>query len=295
MGNSDKEKDIAALVSLIDDPDQSIFQQVSEKLMLFGPDAIPFLENAWDSYFEPGIQTRIENLIHDIQFENICFELNNWYLFNSNNLLKGALIINRYQYPDLDEQLINQQIDKIRKEIWLELNERLTALEQIKVFNYIFYDLNGFSGNVKNYHSPSNSYLNQVFESKKGNPLSLGILYSLIAQNLGLPVYGVNLPEHFVLAYTQTSKTLIQGNETNNDVLFYINVFNKGAIFSGKEIQQFITDLKLSPDPAFYMPCSNITIIRRMLNNLINAYQKAKLPAKAQEIKKLADIIREKN
>lgn len=291
MGAVNKENDIRALISLIDEPDKNIFGHISDKLMLFGTDAVPFLEKAWESTFDTELQSRIENLIHSIQFENTSMELNNWQLFNSHNLLQGALIVNRYQYPDLRDEDIQFQLDKIKKDVWLELNERLTALELIKVFNYIFYDLHGFTGNVSKYHSPSNSYLNQVLESKKGNPLTLGIIFMLVAQNLGIPVYGINLPEHFVLAYTQKARSIPTGKDSKDEVLFYINVFNRGTVFSGREIQQFIKDLKLEPDPAFYMPCSNVTIIRRMLNNLIFAYKKANLPHKVEEVKKLAAIL----
>jgi regulator of sirC expression with transglutaminase-like and TPR domain len=131
--------------------------------------------------------------------------------------------------------------------------------------------VHNFSGNTANYHAPQNSFVNIVIESKKGNPLALSIVYMSIAQSLGLPIYGVNLPEHFVLAYL--------GNDDNDmvdmsRVLFYINAFSKGSVFGKSDIDQFIKRLNLDPQSSYYLPCSNRDMILRMIRNLSFSYQK---------------------
>jgi hypothetical protein len=83
------------------------------------------------------------------------------------------------------------------------MNFDLNPTEKVKILNYILYQVHGFKGNVDSYHDPSNSFLNQVLETKKGNPILLAVLYILIAQRLNIPIYGVNLPQHFVLAYLE--------------------------------------------------------------------------------------------
>ena len=132
-------KSIEALVRLIDDPDDQIFEHVRDQLMSHGSEAIPFLESSWE-HEDYGLifQSRIEDLIHDIQFEIIKDSLKSWINSSDKRLIDGAIIISQYQYPNLDEQVIHSKIQEIRKDIWLEINPAQTAFEKVKIFNKIF-------------------------------------------------------------------------------------------------------------------------------------------------------------
>ncbi|MEW6470151.1 MAG: transglutaminase-like domain-containing protein [Bacteroidota bacterium] len=280
-------KEISALISLLDDPDERVFEQIKDKLLSIGQEVIPVLETAWENSFDSLIQQRIENIIHKIQFGKILDELKLWANPLNQKLIDGAILIARYQYPDLDDKKILKQIEQIKQDVWLELNNNLTALEKVRVINHIIFDIHGFSGNTMNYHAPQNSYINTVLETKKGNPLSLSILYAIIAQDLGIPIYGVNLPEHFVLAYVDAGLSEDQGDK----VLFYINPFSRGSVFSKKEVDSFLRQLRLPQQPAYYEPCSNTDIIKRMLRNLINSYEKLGYTDKVAELEKLSSAI----
>lgn len=280
--------EIDALLKLLDDPDEEIYQHVQQRLLEYGNEAISYLENAWEQSLDTLLQERIENIVHTIQFNNVKEDLNLWYQSGAFDLLQGALVINRYQYPDLDEQAIINQIEDIKREIWLGLQLEMSSIEKIKLINHIFYNQYGFSGNTKNHHDPQNSYLNQVLESKKGNQISLAIIYATLAQKLDIPVYGVNLPQHFILGYIDENN-----EEKEYGVLFYINAFNKGAIFGKHDVDQFLRQLNLDPQPGFYSPCSNTEIIRRVIRNLISAYENLGATDKVEELKELQDILTE--
>ena len=285
---------IKALVKLIDDPDEDIYLHVKDELIRCGSKAIPILEKSWeDDYYGLVFQNRIENIIHDIQFKEINDALIKWNNCSEKDLLEGALIIARYQYPGLIESDVRDYIQTLRRDIWLELKDHLTSYEQVKVFNRIFFKEHKFYGDSKNYHSPVNSYINTVVESKKGNPLSICLIYSIIAQSLDLPIYGVNLPNHFVLAYIDEKGSGAMINQQNEfGVLFYINAFSNGVIFNTNEIKQFLNELKLEQRREFFEPCSNSAIIKRMLTNLISSFQKVGNEEKVRELKTLRDIIK---
>ena len=278
--------EIDALVKLLDDPDEEVYQHVQNRLLTYGTEVISYLESAWEQSLNTVLQERIENLVHTIQFTTVKEDLNLWYQSGAFDLLQGALIINRYQFPDLNEQLIINQIEEIKREIWFNLQYEMSSIEKIKLINHVFYHQYGFSGNTKNHHDPQNSYLNQVLESKKGNQISLAILYATLAQKLDIPVYGVNLPQHFILGYIDESNA-----EKEYGVLFYINAFNKGAIFGKHDVDQFLRQLNLEPQPGFYSPCSNAEIIRRVIRNLISAYENLGSPEKVNELKELQEIL----
>lgn len=284
---------INALIRLVDDPDEQIFEHVRDQLLTFGTYAIPFLENSYDILESDLIfQSRIEQIIHEIQFDALKNRLDQWVNSEEKDLIECAIIIAKYQYPNFDETVIYKEIDKIINDCWLELNNRQTAFEKIKILNTVFFDFHGFHGDQKNYNSPLNSYINAVIESRSGNPLSLSLLYSVVAQALNIPVFGVNLPNHFILAYMDeygSSFSLEKKNEYG--VLFYINAFSKGTLIDENSIQKFLKDIQQKHHRSYFEPCSNSTIILRMLTNLIAGYEELGNSEKVKELKELRSIL----
>lgn len=290
MENSIKNKELEALVNLIDEPDFKIFERIRDKLFDYGIEAIPALEDARVAYVDDSIQQRIESIIQHIQLDHSFAELKNWKQNSANDLLKGFTIVARHRYPHLDEKEIIKQIGVLIQDVWLEINNNLTPLEKIKVINHIFFDVHGFKGNKSDIHAPENSFINNIFETKKGNPISLSIIYMIVAQSLKIPVYGINLPQNFILAYT-TGMIEDYKMVTTDDIRFYLNVFNSGAVFTRREIELFLRQINLEQDPKYFLPCNNLTIIKRVLNNLIFSYENAADTERAAEIKKLQQAL----
>jgi regulator of sirC expression with transglutaminase-like and TPR domain len=287
--------EIAALISLIEDPDESIFHQVRSVIVSKGADIIPQLEHCWEqNHYGLLFQERVEQLIHSIHFNNISVQLKAWSSDENAELIEGALLINRYQYPSFDDSEVRRSISALRQDVWLELNDNLTAIEQVNVINHILYTVHGFQGNKANYIAPQNSYLADVLTAKKGNPLSLAVIYQVIANSLDIPIYGVNLPNHFILAYLDENKLGMSPEQCPDDgILFYINPFSNGTIIHKSEIDAFLMHLELPQSVRYYQPCQPADIIKRMLNNLVFAYQQQGKTEKAEELKKLIEVLSE--
>ena len=143
--------EINSLIKLLDDPDKEIFEHIHEKLLSYGSEAVDYLESAWEQAFDPILQERIANLVHEIQFRNIKEGLKLWYQSGSFDLLQGVLTINKYQYPDLDEQKVINQIEAIKRDVWLQMIYEASPAEQVKLINHVFYNIYGFSGNTSNH------------------------------------------------------------------------------------------------------------------------------------------------
>jgi regulator of sirC expression with transglutaminase-like and TPR domain len=286
-------KEFAALVALLEDPDNEIFQVISEKLINEGSTLIPLLEKAWESSTNELLQLRVEDIIHQIQFQKTKIGLASWVESGSVDLLEGAVCVAKYQYPDIEYDIIDNQINKIKKKVWLELNESLTALEKVKVLNHILFSVYGFSGNTTNFFAPQNHYINQLIENKKGGPVTLSIFYSLIAQKLGLPIYGVSLPRNFLLAYKDRYQSSSISELQNQSVLFYINPFNQGSVLGHKEIDQFLTQNNITPKDDYFLPCSNRTTISQLIGSLMISYQKLGNTDKIDDLKAFLDILAE--
>ncbi len=279
-GEPMNEKEMKALISLLDEEDTSILNHVEEKIMSIGGSIIPLLEQEWESNFNPVVQKRLEELIHTLQFDTLRERLGNWK--NSEmDLLEGMWLIATYQYPDLELQKLKSDLEQVYYEAWLDFKPEVHPFDKIKLLNSVFFSKLKFGANTKNFHSPSNSMINIVLETRKGNPTSLCIIYMLVAQKLKLPVYGVNLPNLFILVY--------RSSETE----FYINVFNRGLIFSKSDIDNYLGHLNLSPRTEYYEPCTNLETIKRVLRSLIVSFEKVGDPQKVEEVKILLNAISE--
>jgi len=275
-----KETELKALVSLLDDEDTQIVSHVEDKIRSLGTSIIPFLEQEWESNFSPQVQRRIEELIHTLQYELLKERIKDWYISPEQDLLTGMWLVATYQYPDLELIKLKQELEQLYYETWLEFKPDLYPFDQVKVVNSVLFNKIKFGANTKNFHSPGNSLINVVLESRKGNPITLCVIYLLVAQKLKLPVYGVNLPNLFVLTYKDERHTQ-----------FYINAFNKGLIFSRQDIENYISELHLTPQTSFFEPCPNLEIVRRVFRNLIMSFDKMGEHAKAEEVKELLLLI----
>jgi|FLOH01.1.fsa_nt_gi hypothetical protein len=286
-------KELNALVSLMDEPNESMFSEIRNKVMSFGKLAIPVLEEAWVNTFTDHDSERIEKLIDEIRRQEFVSDFSAWTQESNNDIIPGFIILARYLITDFDEDLYKTQIDKLIRETWLEINDSLTALEKIKVINHIFYSVYKFSSYLGPDVKTDTYLLNKVFDYKKGNSLSMGILYIAIAQSLKIPVFGVNLPGHFVLAYMDDLDDIRIPNEYNEaDVLFYLNPANNGAIFTRNEIVHFANQMKITPKPDFFLPCSNQVVITRVINELIILFAKESNPIKSVALETLLQSLK---
>lgn len=285
------DSEINALIQLLDDGDQEVFRHVHDRLVSFGLDVIPKLEEAWTADLNPVTHERIEELIHKIQFDSLVKEWKIWLTSNPSDLLQGAFLISQYYYPDADLDDVRKRMQKIKQSIWLELNYNQTPLEQIQIFNQVFYNHYAFKGS-----QASTDYqdycINNVLENRKGNSISIGIIYQVLANELNLPVYGVNLIRHYILSFCK--KMIFDFNSESNlerEIMFYINPINRGSIFSRNEIKDYLDKMKEEQLEEYFIPSNTQSIIREMLKYLIEISDQTNEPQAVEELRYLLSLV----
>jgi regulator of sirC expression with transglutaminase-like and TPR domain len=287
MNQIGEKTELLALLKLLDDPDPEIFSQVEGKVLEIGSTALPYLETAFRRSKDQLSNNRIKTILDKIQFNKTSAALYNWKTKTDQNLIEGSLILASFHYPELSIAEVQQKISKLKQDVWLELNEEFTALEKIHILNHVFFKIYNFRGNKTNLSQPQNSLINDLLDKRQGNSVILSILYLEIAQSLKLPVYGVNLPENFILAYLNSGQL-----SSDSNALFYINPFNDGVVFTKDDIDVFVKQLELEPDKKYFQPCHNEAALKRLMNELLNAYELAGDYDKGDDMKNLLKVLK---
>ncbi len=284
-------KEITALLHLIDDPDDEVYSQVSEKIISFGKEIIPNLEHLWETTADEYTQERIEMLIHSLHFRDLQMDLKAWANDKEHDLFTGALLVSRYQYPDLNLLTYYQELEKMRRNVWLELNSFLTSLEKVNVLNNILFNYYKIKGTEINYSHPDDFLVHKLVESKKGNAIPIGILLLSMASLLDINLYMINIPRQFILAYFDDDPENNTGVEFPPEhIQFYMDGAS-GQIFSHKDVETYFKRISVPPTASYFKPLNNKRIIQRMLEEYArcfdtekNAYKKNDLLALAAQL-----------
>ncbi len=283
-------KEITALFTLIDDPDEEVFGAVSEKIIDYGKNIIPSLEHLWETIPDESIQQRIELLIHRLHYRDLCEDVRQWNISGHHDLMLGALLASKFHYPDLTTTPILQEIEKIRRNIWLELNNYLTPLEQINIMTSILYSYYGLKGGEINYLETNEFHLNKILESKRGNQLSNGILYLILAELLDIPVRAINIPKQFVLAYFKPGYSEENLENPEEKIEFYLDPIS-GQVFTKKDVQSYFKRISTEPEPSCFKPLSNKEVIRHLLKEMSKCFDDEKNSYKQKELLDLANLL----
>jgi regulator of sirC expression with transglutaminase-like and TPR domain len=282
--------EISALLNLIDDPDDEVFVAVSEKIVEYGKSIIPNLENLWEQTIDEEIQERIELLIHRLHFTDLLEDFRQWNVAGHHELLLGALLAAKFQYPDLATAPVLLEVEKLRRNIWLELNNYLTPLEQARIVTGILYGYFGLKGHEINYSSINDFLLPQVIETKKGNQVGNAILYLILCEMLDLPIKAIGIPKQFVLAYFKPGYSSETTEQPITKIEFFIDP-TTGQIFSHKDMEAYFKRIAVPPVHSYFKPLNNKKVILNLLEEFVLCFDKENTAYKREEILQLIALL----
>ncbi|HVN28464.1 MAG TPA: transglutaminase-like domain-containing protein, partial [Candidatus Binataceae bacterium] len=180
-------------------------------------------------------------------------------------LARGALLIAQEEYPGLDIDAYLDKLATLAREAEMVVKMGNDTIEKIQLLSHFLFEQKGFEGNREEYADPRNSFLNEVIDRRRGIPITLSILYIEIGRRLGLSLYGVGFPTHFLVKAVDERGELI------------IDPFYDGSILTLEEIRARLTQIYGQPvevSPAHLKPIGTRHILVRMLRNLKAIYLK---------------------
>lgn len=283
-------KEISALLHLIDDPDEEVFDEVSKKIVGYGKPIIPNLEHLWETTPDEPVQERIELLIHRLHYRDLTEDFRQWNVSGHHDLILGALLVCKFQYPDLSTTPVLQEIEKVRRNIWLELNNYLTPLEQINIVTSILYSYYGLKGGETNYKEPGEFLLHKTLEAKRGNQISNGILYLLLCELLDIPVRAIQIPKQFIIAYFKPGYSDENIPNPLHKIEFFIDP-TSGQVFTHHDVDNYFRKISVPPVAHYFKPQKNKQVIRQLLEEFSKCFDGEKDSYKQKELIELAQLL----
>lgn len=282
------ETELEHMSKLLDDS-EDIYSNIKDRFISYGGKTSKYLKKFTDDENQL-VRIRANEIISIIKFEETLKKFKRLSEQEDTEILEDAsLLIASVAYPAVDMSIYRSKLDQMASDIEMQLlkkSNNIDSLEPVEVLNtmnnYLFYD-RGFKGNEESYYEPDNSFLNKVIDNGVGIPVSLSILYILIARRLNIPVFGISLPGHFILKYSDSRAE------------FFIDPYNKGVMISVNEAKAFVKNIGMSKIDFKSIPyLKNTTdkeIVLRVLRNLSEIYKEKNEKLKKEQVEKLMETM----
>jgi regulator of sirC expression with transglutaminase-like and TPR domain len=270
-----EEKNRKALVSLLSDEDPTVYWTVRQKIISYGPSSALWMrEHALSS--DPILRRRAHEIMNhfgsqDADTHLLAFCLNQGEDFD---LEQSVLLLARTQYPHINTEAYSALLDSFAGELRERLDLSAGPEQILRITNeYLFRELK-FTGDEQNFYDPENSYINRVLDRKMGNPISLSLVYLLIARRLHLPMVGIGLPGHFLVRF-QTSRAEV-----------YVDAFRGGRLLSKVDCIKNVVQMRQRFDESCLVPVSARRILLRICANLHQIYTQRKSPGQIERLQR---------
>ena len=270
---------IDALISLLDDQDELVFNSVKEKLLSLGSAVLPKLEDSLSTVESIEHAMKLEEIIAHLKREMLIDRLKQWISNENRTLIDGWLIVSSLHHPNISKEKIENSIQKIYREAWLEITESMTSLEKVAVINHILFKINHFDISDSEVPNVENIVLDKLLFSKTGDVYSLTILYLILARHLHLDLLPIMLANKLLLVYEDSLAASLAFGAASDKYLYYINVAHQGSVISPKEVQ-FLYDKSLKYGKVVTRIETDISLIKKLLNLMYLIYSREGDPDK---------------
>lgn len=272
-----EKQEVRALIRLLDDPDPFIKKTVTARLSVLKECHVPILDEIRVEIRDESHRAYVTELIHDLTIDTLEQSFLDYLdlgLSGIEQLEKGQLLLCLIDNPTLRMDLYRRQLDKMASRLEKRIHPDDTDLEKISVLASFFFREELFKGADDDYMNPDNFFIHKVLQRRKGIPITLSMIMLFVANRLDLPLYGVNMPMHFLIKWEADGNT------------HYMDPFNQGRIVSLDQCSFFLRSHGVEPLPRFFKKATAADMMGRSLRNLIYSFDQAGRAKRVAELKR---------
>ena len=265
----------AALISLLADDDQNVYHTIRSKIISYGPVATEWLQ-PYTLSSDPVLRRRAQEIAHLLSRRTADERFLAFCLHHGEELdvEEGAWLFARTCYPEINIAAYQALFDSYAAELRERIDLKGEAEHILATINQYLFDHLGFAGNEKNFNDPENSYLNRVVDNRAGIPISMCLVYLLIARRLRLPITGIGMPGHFLCRYQSPTAEI------------YIDAFNRGKFLTKADCIKYLLHTNHGLQEGYLAPVAPRRILLRMCANLHQIYLQLELSDEASRLQR---------
>lgn len=277
-------KEIKSLLFLLDDPDPFVKESVQKRLIEIGDRAVPILDELRLGYKadEEAEKTKVTELIHQLTFfhlETDFADLLEQGIKTRKQLEDAVFTLARFGNPTLNIYDYKKKLDRYAEMVSSSIRFKLDESRALKtLLKFIFEDLN-FKGDIVDYHHPDNCLMDKVMDRRVGLPISLSLVAIFVARRLKLPLFGINMPIHFMLNFVGDKEDLL------------IDPYDNGAVVTYDQCYFFLKKNNIEPRPDHFKIASNVEILERVIRNMIQSYEHKEKLHLVEDLNKLLAMV----
>lgn len=258
-----------ALLSLLDDTNVKVRRALLSRFAQLGVTAAPLLQ-AVAQGSNRLLARHAAWFLDELKFCDPVAEFRGFIRSLSYELESGVFLLARTVEPQLDVAECCTTLDAIAARCRELIVEPSSLREKCRVLNRVLFHEWGFHGNVEHYTDPRNSFINEVLQRRTGIPISLSIVYLLVAGRIGVDLEPVGLPGHFIVGCFA------------DDLPFFIDAFDRGVFRDADEIFELLRANNIAPKPGDLSPTPIREVLCRSCRNLVNHFTAAGDPDHAR-------------
>lgn len=262
-------RELDALLSLIDDPDAEVYESVTNKLIGYGLNIKPNLEHLWETTLDEAVQHRIETLMHQLDMIELEKAIDEWKT-GDQNLIEGALLLSKYHQPEVTSEPLWEKINEIFKDIWLEIEPKSEPMNYYEKTVQILFYYHKIKGIDIDFNQPEDFQIHLALPQNHMNMILTAIMYQTLCEQLSVVTRVVCIAGMPVIAYYKSNCTEL--NFTKDEIYFFVNA-NNGKIYLMKDIHAFLESKEIDINPDFFVPLTPTMLMQKLFKDSALCYR----------------------
>lgn len=252
-------EELRPLVSLLDDKDSVVSECVRKELASFGPEIVGRLRQMRSARDLDVPRELIDEVADSLNADFLTDEFARLVAKGGDNisLFDASCVVSALFDDTFDKESFRSRFYRCSSEFMAESSDQRTAVENIRIFNHIFFFRQRFAVYDVEMKELEYALVSKALHSGKGNPFTIAFIYLMLARIVGLPLEVMSFPGGFVPVYVEGGKEL-----------FYVNVYRNGEIFMKDRLQEFISALGVPIDMKSFKVSGDATLMTIYLESL---------------------------
>ena len=255
--NEERER---ALIGLLDDPSPVVREALSGEFSRMGSEGVALLQKAVEETTGEA-RNHASFLLESLAPADPAQMLVQFIRGLRYDLETGFYLINKVMSTDLQISSLRRQLDEMARRCRELVVYPSSEKQTCKVINRILFHEYGFRGDREDFENPLNSCMDAVLRRRRGLPITLSVMYILVAHRIGLDLEPIGLPGHFMVG------------SFHGDKPFYIDPFDGGRFHDLGGIRELLEAQDISPELYHVVPVPVGEVLCRACRNLVAHFE----------------------